>query len=62
MKSNNTTLCSFRARMKKRGYTDIHIKYNKDSGAYDIVAVEPLGRTTIFAQWTAEAIYQGFRF
>lgn len=62
MRTNNTTLCAFRARMKKRGYEEIHIKYNKTAGAYDIIAIEPLGKNIIFATWTAEAIYHGFRF
>lgn len=62
MRTNNNELCKFRARMNKRGYRAIHIKYNKDGGCYNITAIEPLGSTWVTAQYSAEAIMHSFRF
>lgn len=53
---------AFRARMKKRGYTEIHIKHRKKEGTWEITAIEPLAKTTIYAQYSDEAIIGSFRF
>lgn len=62
MKINNNELCKWRARAKKRGYREIHIKYNKEGGCYEITAIEPLAGQQVFAQYSAEAICHSFRF
>ena len=53
---------AFRARLKKRGYKEIHIKHRKKEGTWEICAKEPLGNNTIFAQYSDEAIINSFRF
>lgn len=53
---------AFRARMKKRGYTEIHIKHLKKEGVWNIEAIEPLAKTLVFAQYSDQAIIHGFRF
>lgn len=62
MKIPNNSIACFRARMKKRGYREIHIRYDKEGGYYKITGIEPLNNTFIHAQWDGEAMLHGFRF
>lgn len=60
MQSN--VVMAFRKRLKKRGYTDISIKYNKEKAIYNIKAIEPLGHLCICADYSIIAMHHSFKF
>lgn len=58
----DNVVMAFRKRLKKRGYTDISIKYNKKKDIYNIKAIEPLGHLCICVDYSITAMYDSFRF
>lgn len=63
--AQSSYLLSFRKRMKKRGYTDIHIKviHNADGfNSYLVSAVEPLASTLITTELSLDSVIHMFRF
>lgn len=53
---------AFRKRLKKRGYKDVSIKFNKESGLYVISALEPLANTLINVEYSIDRMFRSFRF
>lgn len=54
----NNTVMAFRKRLRKRGYTDIHIMKSHLSGLYYVSAVEPVFMQKVFGKMTEEIMYQ----
>lgn len=62
MYMQNPVIMAFRKRLKKRGYKDVSIKFNKESGLYVISALEPLANTLINVEYSIDRMFRSFRF
>ena len=58
----NPVIMAFRKRLKKRGYKDVSIKFNKESGLYVISALEPLANILINVEYSIDRMFGSFRF
>lgn len=58
----NPVIMAFRKRLKKRGYKDVSIKFNKESGLYVISALELLANTLINVEYSIDRMFGSFRF
>lgn len=58
----NPVIMAFRKRLKKRGYKDVSIKFNKESGLYVISALESLANTLINVEYSIDRMFGSFRF
>lgn len=56
------TIMAFRKRLKKRGYTEISIYRDKETGLYIVKAKEPLANAIVSCEYSIVAMYHAMRF